>query len=177
MAATYEMSRIRRLGGIGKSALTLVAIVVVQGILAYRFTVFSYFDLPLIYCVYYGFTLNRPFASVFIGSILGLLQDSLSGVPMGTNGFSKTVVCFAAASTSLKFNVDQGITRIIALFLFTLADGLLVTILGLTMGTGEGSVSGMFADRLPTLLLSGVFNTLLGLIMFGFHDRFGNAER
>jgi rod shape-determining protein MreD len=115
---------------------------VAQGILAYRFRVFGYFDLPLIYCVYYGFTLNRPMASVFIGSILGLMQDSLSGFPMGTNGFSKTVLCFAAASTSLKFNVDQGITRIIALFLFTLADSLLVTILGLTMGTGQSPLGG-----------------------------------
>lgn len=165
------MKRIRRFGAIGKSAITLIAIVVVQGVLAYRFRVFGYFDLPLIYCVYYGFTLNRPMASVFIGSILGLMQDSLSGSAMGTNGFSKTVICFAAASTSLKFNVDQGITRIIALFLFTLADGLLVTMLGLTMGTGEGPLS---SGRLLDLLLSGVFNTLLGLMMFGFYDRFRN---
>jgi len=166
------MKRIRRVSAIGKIAVTLIAVVVVQGILAYRFRVFGYFDLPLIYCVYYGFTLNRPMASVFIGSILGLMQDSLSGAPMGTNGFSKTVLCFAAASTSLKFNVDQGITRIIALFLFTLGDGLLVTILGLTMGAGEGGVAG---TRLFDLLLSGVFNTLLGLMMFGLHDRYQNA--
>jgi hypothetical protein len=46
--------------------------------------------------------------------------------------------------------------------------------LGLTMGTGGDSSLG---DRLPALLLSGIFNTLLGLIMFGFHDRFGNAAR
>lgn len=168
------MSRIRRLGGVGKSVITLILIVVVQGILAYRLKVFEYFDLPLIYCVYYGFTRNRPMSSVFVGSILGLLQDSLSSVAMGTNGFSKTVICFLAASTSLKFNVDQGITRIIALFLFTLADGLLVNILGLTMGTG---VDSSWTDRLPGLLLSGVFNTLLGLLMFGLHDRFGNAAR
>ena len=82
------------------SVLTIVVIVVVQGILAYRFKVFRYFDLPLIYCVYYGFTLNRPVASVFIGSVLGLMQDSLSGAALGTNGFSKALICFAAASTS-----------------------------------------------------------------------------
>ena len=167
------MNRIRsRVGAIGKSAITLVAIVVVQGILAYRFRVFKYFDLPLIYCVYYGFTLNRPMASVFIGSILGLMQDSLSGMAMGTNGFSKTLLCFAAASTSLKFNVDQLVTRIIALFLFTLADGLVVTMLGLTMGTGAGPLT---SGRLLDLLVSAVFNTLLGFIMFGLHDRFNHA--
>jgi len=164
------MSRIRKLGGVGMSILTIVVIVVVQGILAHRFTVFRYFDLPLIYCVYYGFTRSRPVASVFVGSALGLMQDSLSGVPMGTNGFSKAVICFAAASTSLKFNVDQAITRTFALFLFTLADGLLVTILGVTMGTGVGP-----GARIADLALSGVFNTLLGLIMFGFRDRYRHA--
>ncbi len=166
------MKRIHRVGAIGKTAITLIVIVVVQGLLAYRFRVFGYFDLPLIYCVYFGFTMNRPMASIFIGSVLGLMQDSLSGVAMGTNGFSKTVLCFVAASTSLKFNVDQGITRIIALFLFTLANGLLVTMLGLTMGTGQSLLAGA---GLVDLLLSAVFNTLLGLIMFGFHDRFSRA--
>lgn len=151
---------------------TLVAIVVVQGILAYRFQVFRYFDLPLIYCVYYGFTSNRPARAAFVGTALGLLQDSLSGAALGTNGFSKTVICYAAASTGLKFNVDQVITRIFALFLFTLADGLLVTILGLTMGAKGGP---FFGGSLVDLMLSGVFNTLLGLIMFGYHDRYRNA--
>jgi len=158
---------------LGVTVVTLILIVVVQGILKYRFAVFDYFDLPLIYCVYYGFTLSKPVKSVFVGGALGLLQDSLSGHALGTNGFSKALLCFAAASTSLKFNVDQVITRIFALFLFTLADSLLVSILGLTMGTGGGEISGW---HLMDLMLSGVFNTLLGLIMFGFGDRFRHAS-
>jgi len=166
------MVGIKRARTIGKSAVTLIVIVAVQGVLAYRFRVFTRFDLPLIYCVYYGFTLGRPIASVFIGSSLGLLQDSLSGAALGTNGFSKTVICLAAASTGLKFKVDQGITRIAALFLFTLLDGLLVTILGLIFG---GADQVLYQGRVAEFLLSGVFNTLLGLIMFGYHDRFGNA--
>ena len=161
------MSRVRKLSSFGTTLLVLIAIVVVQGILAYRFRVFESFDLPLIYCVFYGFTRSRPVASVFLGGALGLLQDSLSGVAMGTNGFSKALLCFAAASTSLKFNVDQTITRVFALFLFTLANGLLVTILELAMGTGGAVLRGGLMD----LMLSGVFNTLLGLIMFGFRER------
>ena len=166
------MSRVRKVGNLGMTVVTLILIVVIQGILAYRFRIFRYFDLPLIYCVYYGFTLSKPVTSVFMGGVLGLLQDSLSGVALGTNGFSKALLCFAAASTSLKFNVDQAITRIFALILFTFADGLLVSILGLTMGTGGGALSG---SRLVDLMLSAVFNTLLGLIMFGFRDRYRHA--
>src|SRR5262245_53198985 len=161
-----------KVGGVGMTIVTLIAIVVVQGILAHHFQVFRYFDLPLIYCVFYGFTTSMPVRSIFVGSALGLLQDSLSGAPLGTNGFSKTVICYVAASTGLKFNVDQVITRALGLFLFTFADGLLVTILGLTMGAGGRPLSG---GRLVDLTLSGVFNTLLGLIMFGYRERNRNA--
>src|SRR5262245_26494415 len=155
---------IRRFGVAAISVFTLIVIVVAQGILHQRFLVFRYFDLPLIYCVYYGFTRSKPIPSVFVGSFLGLMQDSLSGAAMGTNGFSKALLCFAAASTSLKFNVDQPVTRAAGLFLFTLADGLLVTILTMTMGALERPSYGI---GFVGLLLSGIFNSLLGLIMFG----------
>ena len=144
----------------------------VQGILAYRFRVFGYFDLPLIYCVYYGFTLNRPMASVFIGSILGLMQDSLSGAILGTNGFSKTLIGFLAAVAGSKFNVDQPITRVFALFLFTLGDGLLVTILGLMVNSTSSTP---FGGAFGGWLLSATLNTLLGLGLFGYYDRWSNA--
>ena len=77
------MSRVQKFGNAGMTVLTVMAIVVVQGILAYHFRVFRYFDLQLIYCVYYGFTMSRPVASVFLGGGLGFLQDSLSGGPWG----------------------------------------------------------------------------------------------
>jgi|KBSMisStandDraft_5_1062788.scaffolds.fasta_scaffold02795_5 rod shape-determining protein MreD len=167
------MNRGRKLGNIAMTVFTVIAIVVVEGILKYRLGIFfKPFDLALIYCVYYGFNFSKPVSSVFLGAGLGLLQDSLSGAPLGTNGFSKALICFAAASTSLKFNVDQPITRIFALFLFTLADGLLVSILELTMGTGGLTVS---SGRLMDLVLAGVFNTLLGLMIFGFRDRYRHA--
>src|SRR5712691_9118042 len=113
------MARISTLAIIGKFAVALVAVVVIQGILSFKFQVFRYFDLPLIFSVYYGFTLGKPVASTFIGSGLGLMQDSLSGAAMGMNGFSKTLIGFLAASAGSKFNVDYPITRFFALFLFT----------------------------------------------------------
>src|SRR5688500_6261711 len=125
------MPRISTFGIIGKFAVALIAVVVIQGILSFRFKVFGYFDLPLICSVYYGFTLGNPIASIVIGSSPGLMQDSLSGAVLGSNGLSKTLIGFFAATAVSKFNVDQPITRVIALFLFPLGDGLLVSILGL----------------------------------------------
>jgi rod shape-determining protein MreD len=103
--------------------------------------------------------------------MLGLMQDSLSAGGMGTNGFSKTLIGFLAASAGGKFNVDQTVTRILALFLFTLGDRLIVTILGLSIG----SASSAYGGRIEGILLSAVLNSLLGVIMFGYRDRVSNA--
>src|SRR5437016_13017888 len=130
----YPMTRTSTFGIIGKFAVALVAVVVTQGILAYKFKLFSYFDLPLIFSVYYGFTLGNPVASIVIGSSLGLMQDSLSGAVLGANGLSKTVIGFFAATAVSNFAVDQPVTRIFPIFLFTIGDCLLVTILGLMVG-------------------------------------------
>src|SRR5215471_18621144 len=85
------MNRITTLGLFGRFATALIGVVVIQGILSFKFKVFGYFDLPLICCVYYGFTLSNPIASIVIGSSLGLMQDSLSGGILGANGLSKTL--------------------------------------------------------------------------------------
>jgi rod shape-determining protein MreD len=165
------MPRITTLGIIGRFAIVLIATVIVQGILSLKLRVFAYFDLPLICSVYYGFVLANPIASIVIGGSVGLLQDSLSGAVLGSNGFSKTLIGFLAASAGAKFNVDQAITRFFALFLFSIGDGLLVSILGL-MTDRAGSAAG---SNVGNWLLSATFNTLLGLALFGYRDRWSNA--
>ena len=163
--------RITTYGIIGKFAISLIAVVVIQGILAYRIRVFGYFDLPLILSIYYGFTLGRPIPSVIIGTSIGLLQDSLSNVPMGTNGFSKTLIGYLAATAGSKFDVDLPVTRGIAIFLFTLGDGFLVSILG----NMTGATSSLTGNTIWNWLTVGVFNALLGMLMFGYHDRVTRA--
>ena len=168
----YATGRLSALAIIGKFAIALVAVVVIQGILSFKFRVFGYFDLPLIFSVYYGFTIGNPVASIVIGSSLGLMQDSLSGAVLGANGLSKTLIGFFAATAGSKFAVDQPVARVFALFLFTIGDVLLVTILGLMVGPGVGaSYSGAYGNW----AISAIFNTLLGLVLFGYHDRWSNA--
>src|SRR4030095_13552066 len=159
------MSRVTTLGIIGRFAAALIAVVVMQGVLSFRFKVFGYFDLPLICCIYYGFTLGNPIASIVIGSSLGLMQDSLSGTVLGANGLSKTLLGFFAATAVSKFAVDQPVTRVFALFLFSIGDDLLVTILGLMVSpTSSATYSGLLAGW----VVSATFNTLLGLVFFGY---------
>src|SRR5262245_6907591 len=165
---SFSFIRLTRLGIIGKFATALIAVVVIQGVLSFKIKVVGYFDLPLIFSVFYGFTLGNPVASVLIGSSLGLMQDSLSGVVLGANGLSKTLIGFFAARAVSKFAVDQTITRILALFLFSVGDGILVTILSLMVGP---TTSATYSSALEGWLLSATFNTLLGLVLFGHHDK------
>ena len=157
---------------IGKFAIWSVVIVVVQGILSYKFSVFRHFDLPLICTVYYGFAMGNPIASILMGSSLGLMQDSLSAAALGTNAFSKTVIGFLAASASSKLAVDQPITRIFALIFFTLGDGLLVTMIALMVSPSSNASIG---GALSGWLLSAAFNTLVGLVLLEYRDRLTNA--
>jgi rod shape-determining protein MreD len=167
------MGRITTLGIVARFAAALVAVVVIQGILSFKFKVFAYFDLPLICCIYYGFTLGNPIVSILIGSALGLMQDSLSGAVLGANGLTKTLIGFFAATAESKFAVDQPITRGLALFLFSLGDDLLVTILSLMVGPAS---SATYSGAVGAWLLSATFNTLLGLVFFGYHDRWSDAR-
>ncbi len=163
----YPMPRASTFGIIGKFAVAIVAVVLIQGILAFKFTFFGFFDLPLIFSVYYGFSLGNPVASIVIGSSLGLLQDSLSGAVLGANGLSKTIIAFFAAMAGSKFAIDQPVARIFALFLFTIGDGLLVTILSLMVGPASGAT---YSGALGNWALSAMFNALLGLVLFAYHD-------
>jgi rod shape-determining protein MreD len=156
---------------VARIALVLVAVVVAQGILTRYFHVFDYFDLPLIYCVYYGFTLASPGGSIAIGTTLGLLQDSLSGAALGTNGFSKTLIAFLAASAGSKLDVDQSLTRVLALVLFTFVDAAAKVVLGV-IAQPEVSLYGFSVD---VWALSAAFNVLFGMTLFGYRSRFGHA--
>jgi rod shape-determining protein MreD len=166
------MTRYQGLQTIARFALILASIVIVQGILSFRFPVFAYFDLPLIYSIYYGFSLAKPSGSVALGSVLGLMQDSLSGVALGTNAFTKTLIGFLSAIAGGRFDVDQTLTRVLALTLFTILDSVLKVVLGVLVRPAPVEASGW---SLGTLVLSAGFNVLVGLVLFGYGSRYGHA--
>jgi rod shape-determining protein MreD len=169
---TLTRSRYGVAGTLVRFSFILGAVVVAQGVLNRYFPVIRYFDLPLVFTIYYGFTLPNPLGVVAIGSVLGLLQDSLSGAALGTNGFSKTLIGFLAVSAGTRFDVDQPVTRILALLLFTLIDAtvkLALETVSQPVGFSIGRISPM------EWLLAVGFNLLFGMILFGYRGRSHNA--
>src|SRR5437870_11637128 len=64
----YPMARVSTLGMLGKFAAALLAVVVIKGVFWFKLKVFGFFDLQLIFFVYYGLILGNPFAWFGFGS-------------------------------------------------------------------------------------------------------------
>src|ERR1700730_5274550 len=60
-------------------------------------TYLSYLELPLLVTVYFSLMNRSPVAGVLFGSGIGLAQDSLSNLPLGTFGIVKTLVGYFVA--------------------------------------------------------------------------------
>ena len=109
--------------------------------------------------------------SIAIGSALGLMQDSLSGVILGLNGFSKTLIAFVSSSIGSKLDIDQPVTRALALATFTFCDWGVKSLLGEILRPGGESIG----PGLTAWILFAIFNTLIGMAVFGYRSRFADA--
>ncbi len=78
----------------------------------------SYLELPLLITVHFALTRREPVSAVFFGSLIGLIQDSLSHQPIGMFGIVKTLVGYFAASVSLRFDVENPVITYILAFFF-----------------------------------------------------------
>jgi rod shape-determining protein MreD len=78
----------------------------------------AYLELPLLVTVYFALMRRQPIGGMFIGAIIGLVQDSLSHQPIGLYGIVKTLVGYFAGTVSLRFDVENPIVRMILAFFF-----------------------------------------------------------
>ena len=83
-------------------------------------------DLPLVVTLFFAISRRSPIAGTVTGAVIGLLQDVLSGMPMGVNGMAKSVVGYAAASLGSRIDVDNTATRATLTFFFSLLQSVLL---------------------------------------------------
>ena len=58
-------------------------------------------DLPLLVTIFFAVSRRSPITGALTGAVIGLLQDALTGQPIGVNGISKTVIGYIGASIGL----------------------------------------------------------------------------
>lgn len=140
--------------------------VFLQVFMPLRFHFFSIFDLPLLVVIFFAVARRSPVAGLLTGAAIGLLQDSLTGHPLGLYGIAKTVVGYGASSLGVKLDVENAGSRfLVVLFFyvvheivyFTVARGLV----GLTLQWSWSREMG-----------SALANAFLAVFLFALLDRF-----
>ena len=103
-----------------------LAAILLQALLPHPFPSFFLLDLPLIVTIFFAVSRRSPIAGAFTGAAIGLLQDTLTGQPIGVNGLAKTVIGYIAASIGLQIDVEALTTRVVMNFAFSLLNSFLL---------------------------------------------------
>lgn len=103
----------------------LAAITGIQIVFANHLPAALYLDLPLIAVLYIGWY-SSPFKSASCGILFGLLQDTISGIELGFNGLSKTIVGFSACYLKNWVMLEGFWARLVLIGLLSLLDGAIV---------------------------------------------------
>ena len=77
-------------------------------------------ELPLLVTLYFGLSRRNPSTGLLLGTVIGLLQDSLSksSWPIGLYGIAKTFVGFGASSIGSRIDVEHPLSRFLLAFMF-----------------------------------------------------------
>jgi len=107
-----------------KISATLIVALLLQLLLGKYLAFFRYVDFTLLVTVY--FSLQRvPLLGMGIGLIAGLAGDRIVGGVLGVGGFSKTLIGYVIAVTSIKFPIEHRLARIAVVAFASLVNTLL----------------------------------------------------
>lgn len=167
MAITYtshEQIEVHRFSLAASVGVPLVALLL-QAFLPARFHWFELFDLPLLVTIFFAMARRNPVTGLITGSLIGLLQDSLTHNPLGVFGIAKTAVGYAASSLGVRIDVQNPGVRLGMTFAFYQLHQLVYFLV----------VRGMMGQPLEWRwgheLLAGAANGLLAVVLFAALDR------
>jgi rod shape-determining protein MreD len=137
-----------------------------QAFLPRHFPRLAYIDLPLLVTVYFAMARRNPISGLLTGAVIGLVQDSLGGHPIGLYGIAKTVVGFGASSLGVKLDVENAGARLLLTLGFYLLHGVVY------FTVARGMVNMNLNGNWGWSVLAGLANAMLGVVLFWFLDKF-----
>ena len=143
-----------------------LAALFLQAFLPARWHFFSLFDLPLLVTIYFGMTRRSPVSGLVTGSLIGLVQDSLTHQPLGLYGIAKTLIGFAASSLGVKLDVDSPLTRMLLTSAFYIVHQAIYFLVA--RGLVRQSLDWPWLYTLGAALANGI----LAVVLFAILDRF-----
>lgn len=167
MAVTYTSQREIEVHRFSLPVTVLVPLLAVflQAFIPLRFAFFSHFDLPLLVVIFFAMARRNPTAGLITGAAIGLLQDSLTGHPIGLYGIAKTVVGYGASSLGVKLDVENAGTRL----LITVGFYIVHQVLYFTIARGLVGLDLRWSW--PHELLAAAANALLGVFLYAAMDK------
>jgi rod shape-determining protein MreD len=134
-----------------------------QAFVPLRLHFFTIFDLPLLVVIFFAVARRSPVAGLLTGSLIGLLQDSLTHQPIGIYGIAKTVVGFGASSLGAKLDIENvGARFLVTLFFYVVHELVYFTVArGLVKLTVEWSWSHELGAALVNAATAAILFTLL----------------
>jgi rod shape-determining protein MreD len=120
-------------------------------------------SLIIISVVYLGFQAGFRFGACS-AFLLGLLQDSFSGLYFGLSGFSFLLIFLLYHEAATNLYTESRVLMVLGVFLATILNGGIHLLLLLLFSSSGGAYSTIFGSLLP----QGVMNSLLSLVIFHF---------
>ncbi len=137
-----------------------------QAFVPLRLHFFSIFDLPLLVVIFFAVARRSQVAGLLTGSLIGLLQDSLTHHPIGIYGIAKTVVGFGASSLGAKVDVENvGARFLVTLFFYVVHEIVYFTV---ARGLVKLSLEWSWGHELGAALV----NAAIAAVLFTLLDRF-----
>ncbi len=144
---------------------TLIIIFFLQAFVPKYFHSLAILDLPLLVTIYFALSRRNPSSGLLLGMAIGLLQDSLSGVPLGFYGIAKTIIGFLASSIGARLDTEHPAARFaLTIFFFGLQQGILVLERRILLAQPEV----WFTTHLAVAAL---INAVVGVLLFTVLDR------
>jgi len=137
-----------------------------QAFVPRHFHFFTIFDLPLLVTIFFAMARRNPVSGLLTGGIIGVLQDSLTSLPIGVYGIAKTVVGFGASSLGVKLDVENAGARLLVTIGFYVVHEIVYFMVA------RGMVGLTLQWSWPHELWSALANALLGVLLFAVLDRF-----
>ena len=124
-------------------------------------------DLPLIATVFFAVSRRSPMAGAVTGTLIGLVQDSLTDQPFGVYGIAKAIIGYIGASVSFTVDVENILSRVLFNFVASLLQSLILYVI-------RRHLIGISSEHLQPgyELLRATVNTAVAIPIFLLLDRF-----
>jgi rod shape-determining protein MreD len=149
----------------GSIAISVIVALALQAFLPVHFAWTRMLELPLLVTIYFALSRRNPSVGLLLGMIVGLLQDSLSGTPIGLYGIAKTLVGYVASSIGAQIDVENSVSRfILTVAFFHFHHAVFALTRRLLLGQHEPYLT-------VPLLLASLVNGVVALALFPLLDK------